>query len=126
MIGLTGVIPKKAGLVIIPQEIDRILEAKGSRYGIVLYANGFDRDPKNYGKEVFKGVFLSILTVAVTLGSAAAYFIPQKSLLNTWIAIFDSETDRVIYFNRLSEEVNPCKATDVDRHIRRLCKPISK
>ena len=115
--------PKKAGEIPIPQELDRLLEENGQRYGVVVFANGFTRDRKDYGKKMALGLGMAILTTAISLGTVTAYSIPEKSILRTWIGILDAETDQFVFYNRrTAEDAEPTKIKHVSDQIRRLLK----
>lgn len=119
---LKYIAPTKKDVVPVSPELDRLLEEKGCRYGIVLLANGFDRDVKNYRKAATKSIILGVITTIATLGTVTLYTVPERYELNTCIAIYDSQTDRMIYFDRLVREASPTLPAHVQRQVAKLVK----
>ena len=118
--------PKKAGSAPIPEALDKLLEDNGKRYGIVLFAQGFERDAKNFRKEAVKGALLGLVTGIATLGAVTVTNVPSRNTLDTWMAVIDSESDRIVFFNHLVTETSPTTPPQVVRHVEHLTKRLCK
>ena len=98
----------------IPDLFDELLESKGERYGLLIYADGMSRDPKGFAKEVVKGVLLGVATAVLTMGAMSVYGTPVSSVSHIYVAILDSETDRVVFYNSsVPQESHPLKHNPV-------------
>lgn len=93
---------------------------------MVLCAEGFDRDVKNYRKEAVKGALLGLVTTVASLGAVSIYNVPARSTLDTWIAVLDSQNDRIVYFNHLSNEISPVNMPGMVRQFDKLTKGLNK
>jgi len=122
--GLMQTNAKKAAQMPIPQSLDRFLESRGSRYGAILFAQGFERDRKNYRKAMAAGLVLGIVSAIISFGSASVYSIPDRYRLDTWIAVLDSVEDKVVYINRRSNEASPVSPMQVERELKKLTKDL--
>ena len=98
----------------IPDLFDELLESKGERYGLLIYADGMSRDTKGFAKEVAKGVLLGVATAVLTMGAMSVYGTPVSSVSHIYVAILDSETDRVVFYNSsVPQESHPLKHNPV-------------
>ena len=98
----------------IPDLFDELLESKGERYGLLIYADGMTRDTKGFAKEVAKGVLLGVATAVLTMGTMSVYGTPVSSVSHIYVAILDSETDRVVFYNSsVPQESHPLKHNPV-------------
>lgn len=124
---LRDVKPKEAGLTPIPRELDELLEENGQKYGVVVFANGYTRDKKDYRKKVALGIGMAVLTTVATGGMATSYSLPVKNSMHTWIAIIDSENDRFVFLDSLLEQdTDPTKPAHVTDHISHLLNNIRR
>ena len=98
----------------IPDLFDELLESKGERYGLLIYADGMSRDTKGFAKEVAKGVLLGVATAVLTMGAMSVYGTSVSSVSHIYVAILDSETDRVVFYNSsVPQESHPLKHNPV-------------
>ncbi len=98
----------------IPDLFDELLESKGERYGLLIYADGMTRDSKGFAKEVAKGVLLGVATAVLTMGAMSVYGTSVSSVSHIYVAILDSETDRVVFYNSsVPQESHPLKHNPV-------------
>lgn len=98
----------------IPDLFDELLESKGERYGLLIYADGMTRDTKGFAKEVAKGVLLGVATAVLTMGAMSVYGTSVSSVSHIYVAILDSETDRVVFYNSsVPQESHPLKHNPV-------------
>ena len=98
----------------IPDLVDELLESKGERYGLLIYADGMSRDTKGFAKEVAKGVLLGVATAVLTMGAMSVYGTSVSSVSHIYVAILDSETDRVVFYNSsVPQESHPLKHNPV-------------
>lgn len=88
----------------IPPTIDSILEARGERFGLLAYSQGFVRTDDNYNKEVGKGAAVSLLT----LGTYNR--MPYKYVTHGGILIVDSQNNNIAFVNAESYNYHPLKA----------------
>ncbi len=82
-----------ASLQITP-ELDKILEANETRFGMIVICTGFTRVRGNYAKEVTKGAALGILTLGMY------YQTPIKAYSTIYVMIVDSKEDNVAFFRK--------------------------
>lgn len=105
----------------IPENIDRILEKSGHRYGMVLYCYGFSRTGGNYATQVAKSVGIALLT----LGSV--YTVPYKDKSNLHLFLIDSEKDQIAYqIHSIAPDYNPLKPKHVEKQFKYLFKEFRK
>jgi len=98
----------------IPDLFDELLESKGERYGLLIYADGMTRDTKGFAKEVAKGVLLGVATAVLTMGTMSVYGTSVSCVSHIYVAILDSETDRVVFYNSsVPQESHPLKHNPV-------------
>jgi hypothetical protein len=111
----------------IPDLFDELLESKGERYGLLIYADGMTRDTKGFAKEVAKGVLLGVATAVLTMGAMSVYGTPVSSVSHIYVAILDSETDRVVFYNSsVPQESHPLKHNPVRMQLEDIFKDFLK
>jgi len=111
----------------IPDLFDELLESKGERYGLLIYADGMSRDPKGFAKEVAKGVLLGVATAVLTMGAMSVYGTSVSSVSHIYVAILDSETDRVVFYNSsVPQESHPLKHNPVRMQLEDIFKDFLK
>ena len=107
----------------IPDLFDELLESKGERYGLLIYADGMTRDSKGFAKEVAKGVLLGVATAVLTMGAMSVYGTSVSSVSHIYVAILDSETDRVVFYNSsVPQESHPLKHNPVSMQLEDIFK----
>jgi hypothetical protein len=74
--------------------LDKILEANGTRFGLLIVTTGFTRAKGNYGKQVAKGAALGILTLGMY------YQVPVKAYSTIYAMIVDSQEDNIAFFRK--------------------------
>ena len=111
----------------IPDLFDELLESKGERYGLLIYADGMTRDSKGFAKEVAKGVLLGVATAVLTMGAMSVYGTSVSSVSHIYVAILDSETDRVVFYNSsVPQESHPLKHNPVRMQLEDIFKDFLK
>ena len=111
----------------IPDLFDELLESKGERYGLLIYADGMTRDSKGFAKEVAKGVLLGVATAVLTMGAMSVYGTSVSSVSHIYVAILDSETDRVVFYNSsVPQESHPLKHNSVRMQLEDIFKDFLK
>jgi|GEM_PF-2049726 len=111
----------------IPDLFDELLESKGERYGLLIYADGMSRDTKGFAKEVAKGVLLGVATAVLTMGAMSVYGTSVSSVSHIYVAILDSETDRVVFYNSsVPQESHPLKHNPVRMQLEDIFKDFLK
>lgn len=106
---------KTAGTLPIPSDLDDLLEEADIRYGLLVYADGMTRNRKSVIKNAVLGAALGILTAIVTMGTVYLYTYADAYVSSVYVAVLDSETDRVVFYNcAANEEYNPLS----ERHVR--------
>ena len=111
----------------IPDLFDELLESKGERYGLLIYADGMSRDTKGFAKEVAKGVLLGVATAVLTMGTMSVYGTSVSSVSHIYVAILDSETDRVVFYNSsVPRESHPLKHNPVRMQLEDIFKDFLK
>ena len=110
---LSGVRPKLLKNAGVPDSITNLLRQNGYRYGMLVYASGFDRDAANYRKGLAGGIFLGVVTAVISslVGfGGAAYSVPLRYLSQLYVMIVDVEANEIVYFANtanMEEECNP-------------------
>ena len=124
---LAGVRPKKLKNAGVPDEITYLLRANGYRYGMLVYASGFQRDMSNYKKSVAKGAFLNIVLAVVSVFTGGAvsvgYGMPLRHVSQLYVMIVDVEANEIVYYNnttKMDEECDPLDLTLQRRRLERL------
>lgn len=119
--------PKNAGETPVPHALDSLLEANGQKQGIFVLAEGFTRDRGNYGKALAVGIGLALVTTVATMGTVTAYSVPYKSATQVWMAVVDSENDKIVFYNsQFRKDSEPAKEKHVDALISRMLKDFRK
>lgn len=72
------------------------------------------------------GVLTSVLTAVVSMGTVTAYNYPVMYLLETRIAVLDSENDCIIYFDCTGGEASPLREKHVRKETRKIVKHFLK
>jgi len=126
---LADIVPDQAGLAPIPAALDELLEAYGQRYGIVVYASGYAKTPRLYGREVAAtagGVAASVgLSVLMAVASFGTFYsvpivsVPQKNMLFIRLAVIDSQEDRFVYYKLIADSVSPTNHKFIEKKIRK-------
>ena len=115
--------PKERSQYPIPGILDEILEAQGSRYGLLVFAEGMTRDKKGYTKDAVKGALITVATAILTLGTAVMVTTPEMYSSRVYAAVLDSEMDQVVFFNvRNPEETHPLRPDPVRKQLTKLLK----
>ena len=115
--------PKKAGDLPIPILLDNLLEAEGQRYGLIILSQGMTRDRKGYVKEAVKGAVMGIATAILSLGMVSVYSAPIRNVSHIYVAIIDSEEDRLVFYNKSTpQESDPFKPESVRRQLAKVLK----
>jgi len=111
----------------IPGLFDELLESKGQRYGLLIYADGMSRDTKGYAKEVAKDVLLGVATAVLTMGTMSVYGTSVYCVSHIYVAILDSDTDRVVFYNSsVPRESHPLKPNSVRKQLEDVFKDFLK
>ena len=119
--------PKERSQYPIPGILDEILEAQGSRYGLLVFAEGMTRDKKGYTKDAVKGALITVATAILTLGTAVMVTTPEMYSSRIYAAVLDSEMDQVVFFNvRNPEETHPLRPDPVRQQLTKLLKDFLK
>ena len=79
----------------VPPSIKKIIEDSGHRYGMAVMSYGIKRSPVNKG-------LLITMDVLESLATDSSIDLTSKELFRSAVIIFDSQTDRVVYFHQLS------------------------
>lgn len=99
----------------VPENLDRILEKTGNRYGMAVYCYGFSRTGGNYAGQVAKSLGIALLTFG------SYYTIPFKDKSNIHIFLIDSEQDKVAYYNHcIGPDYNPLKPKHIEKQFKKL------
>ncbi|MDR1762473.1 MAG: hypothetical protein LBR64_00755 [Dysgonamonadaceae bacterium] len=80
--------------------IDSLLTANGKRFGLIIVQSGFTRAKGNYNSQVAKGIGIGILTGILTMGTAAVYQAPVKSISTLYAMIIDNQNKSVAFYNK--------------------------
>ena len=111
----------------IPGLLDELLESKGVRYGLLLYADGMSRDARGYAKDVAKDVLLGVATAVLTMGTMSVYGTSVYCVSHIYVAILDSDTDRVVFYNSsVPRESHPLKPNPVRKQLEDVFKDFLK
>ena len=111
----------------IPGLLDELLESKGVRYGLLIYADGMSRDARGYAKDVAKDVLLGVASAIFSMGTAFVYSSSAYCVSHIYAAVLDSETDRIVFYNSsLPEESHPLKPNPVRKQLEKVLKDFLK
>lgn len=129
---LSRLTPKQVPYLEIPPEIDRLLEANGERYGVMVFNTGFVRDIKEYRKELAKDVALTVVTTALAVligGGISTYGAPEKNISQMFAIIYDAQENRAVYYNNTAganESRSPLDPASLRKQVDFLFKPLIK
>lgn len=124
--------PKQVPYLTIPSEIDRLLEANGERYGVMVFNTGFVRDVKGYRRELAKDVAAAAVTTALAVllgGGITTYGAPSKNVSRMYAIIYDSKENKAVFYNNTlnaNESRSPLDPKDMGRQVDFLFSPITK
>lgn len=118
---------KDAGEMAVSYNLDKLLEANNARYGLMVFEDGYVRDSRYYWLKVLGWAAFDIAIVVATLGMVQVYTTPDPLYAtNIWVAVFDSEEDRYVYYVRVGEtDLSPLKKKHVTSLLRQAAKPFS-
>ena len=94
----------------IPTALDSLIESTGHRFGMIVWATGYERSKKNYIVNEILSVVTALATAVITMGTYYYYPMAYKGSLSLNVAIIDSRDDLVAYQNNL--KVQDKKPTD--------------
>ena len=124
---LAGVLPGRLRKAGVPDAITNLLRENGYRYGMLVYASGFQRDMSNYKKSVAKGAFLNIVLAVISVFTGGAvsvgYGMPLRHVSQLYVMIVDVEANEIVYYNnttKMDEECDPLDLTLQRRRLERL------
>lgn len=121
------IVPKEAAEFELPFEMDRLLEESGFRYGIFSFTNGYFIDRKTYVKRMVLGLTLGVASAILSMGTVVAYAIPYRGVINSWIAIADSESNKLVFFNSgVNTYGSQLGRKAVKRQVKYMLKPLKK
>jgi hypothetical protein len=87
----------------IPSRIDRILEARGKRFGLITFCSGFTRTKSNYKNEYLAGVLKNVIETVALSSTGNGLFVSingnLSSSLSLNIMIVDAEKNNITFFN---------------------------
>ncbi|MBQ7194014.1 MAG: hypothetical protein IJS07_00075 [Bacteroidales bacterium] len=105
-----------------PAVRDFLLE-NGSRYGVLMYANGFRRDRSDYLK---RSVFLLIFDIVASIvfpGTVSVYTADSFQASNLYMMVVDAQEDKILYYKKIERAVgSPVDEDDVADRVRRMVK----
>ena len=131
---LPAINPKEVGDLNSDGPIDKLLEKNGSRYGLIIFSEGFVKDKALYKSEVAKTLIVGIVggLVGATVGGAISGAAVGMSFSATpgwaygssvYAMLIDTQTDKVLYYNRVNpEERNPMKEEALASQLEKLFK----
>lgn len=139
LFALTLVNPRELQDLRIDPVMDSLLEARGTRYGLMVFSDGFVKDNKQYGREFTKalvgglvgGLAGAAIGGAVSAASGGVWSAGYNSVVIigakygtvVYAMVVDSQTDRVVYFNKVGPaEKNPENPATVTWVVERLFK----
>ena len=123
---LAGVRPRKLKDAGVPDGIAQLLRENGYRYGMLVFAAGFERDQTNYRKGLLGGAMLSVVTgvLSALVGvGGAAYSVPLRYLSRIYVMIVDAEANEIVYYantSNMEEERDPLNPLTQRRRIEKL------
>lgn len=103
---------KEIALIPIPHTIDSLLEVQGKRFGLLIYANGFERYEKNRLKAFNQALIM--MQGGATLNPYYDYF----STISLFIV--DSSNNNIAFYNHSKIEERPSRQYCIDRHFMEL------
>ncbi|MCQ2140396.1 MAG: hypothetical protein MJZ09_08490 [Bacteroidales bacterium] len=127
VLSIKDINPKYADEAQVPRELLNFLKEHDQRYGVFVFANGFLTNNKHYAKELVTGVLLAVVCTVISLGTVTMYDIPEKNSYNMWLAVVDSEKERIVYLNTLSNNGgNATNFKHVSSSVNKLVKDFKK
>lgn len=118
---------KKRGSTRVPEDLLQLVRTSGNRYGLLVFSVGMTRDNKGIVADVVKGTLLGVATAVLTLGMFTMYTVPEMPYSNIYVAIVDSETGTVAYYNQnLGEECDPHDPAVIHKQVNKLFKDYLK
>ncbi|MBQ9471350.1 MAG: hypothetical protein IJU72_10430 [Bacteroidales bacterium] len=106
---------------VVPEPIRQLLRERGHRYGLLVYADGFVRDGRNYAAGVATGVAVAVFSALLTGGSSAYLAFPNKYGSHVFVMVVDAEDNRVLFYNKSTpSEANPLNAKSLRKQVRQL------
>jgi hypothetical protein len=127
---------KRMGEIVFEGALDKFLESKGARYGLIVFSEGFIKDRKLYKKEVAKAVLVGVAVGVIgglAGGAIGGVFVdPDFSMsyeatpgwaygssLNAMLV--DTQTGQVLFYNKiLPVERNPLKPEALASQLQKL------
>ena len=107
--------------VTVPSELNTLIKSSGHRFGMLLWANGYERTKDNYSKIEALNIAVCILSVIVSFGTLYYYPMTYKGSLRLYVAIIDTDDGRIVYYNTaLLNDSRPTDYTFVLKAIRTL------
>ena len=135
---LPAINPKEVGNLNSDGPVDKLLEKNGSRYGLILFSEGFVKDKALYKSEVAKTLIVGIVggLVGAAIGGALGGSGIGLSYVATpgwaygsslYAMLIDTQTDKVLYYNRVNpEERNPMKSETLASQLEKLLKKLPR
>lgn len=119
---LAGLNAKSAPYANMPDQLDSLLRSGGYRYGLIAFSEGFTRDKSNWSKGIARGTAIAVLTTVLTLGMVSVYSFPLKFKSDIYVAIWDSETSQIVFYNKSLKEADPTNEKHVTKQIDKIMK----
>lgn len=113
---------KKSRAYVIPPQIDKLVETTGKRYCLVVFAEGYSMDDKSFAKAVITNLAFDILISVLSLGTVVPATYMSKDSSNIYMAIYDSETDQAVYYNRSLYNTDPLNPNSIRHQVTQLTK----
>lgn len=85
--------------VTVPPELNSLIESSGHRFGMILWATGYERTKGNYRSIVAENIVLCVLSGILTFGTTFYYPPIYKGSLRINAAIVDTTNESVVYHN---------------------------
>jgi hypothetical protein len=99
----------------ITPNLDKILEANETRFGLLIISTGFTRAKGNYGKQVAKGAALGILTLGMY------YQVPVKAYSTIYAMIVDSKENNIAFFRKcFLQDMEPLDEAGLTKQIKKI------
>jgi hypothetical protein len=99
----------------ITPNLDKILEANETRFGLIIVSTGFTRAKGNYGKQVAKGAALGIFTLGMY------YQVPVKAYSTIYAMIVDSKENNITFFRKsFLQDMEPLDETGLTKQIKKI------
>lgn len=110
----------------IPTALDRLLEAEGERYGLLIFCEGMSRDKKGFAKEVTRNILVGAAVALLTLGTMTVAGSAYSAYSGIYAVVLDSMTDRVMFYNFKEEEHSPLEVQKTFDQLENLLKDLKK